>query len=238
MLMRGSSLVKHSMTMTFAGFLALSLSFTLAGCGAEPEPPEPAPEVAEEVETVTPTPTPDPTPVDFVPSEDCALINPEAFSASTEAIDQLGLHVAISPTNTDIFRQKAGPKAQEAFATAKDMKGCYYPLYLHGQAVHQYSAQLTDEVSESFLESLEDSDYARTDIDGRPLYSFTETEDTPMGEFYTHFLYAPLGAGAWLATVHQASEQLDYAKSGIEGVRASNSELLGEGSSSEAGEDS
>ncbi|WP_217133925.1 hypothetical protein [Leucobacter chinensis] len=205
---------------------ALIGALALAGCSTAEEAPEPTiqkPETVKPAETQDATGTADEdTESRFVLPGLCEDLNPKAAEDSQKAIADLDMVVKVEPVGLTVFNQFSGPRAEEAFQSAIEVTGCQYPLYLHGQSVWQWAAEIPEAQSADFIAALE-ADYDETEIDGTRVFAHTMThtsnEGGPFESQIVHTAYVPFGDGLWLASMYMGNEPLDYVAEAIASMK-------------------
>ena len=209
--------------------IALIGALALAGCSTSEEAPEPTiqkPETVKPAETQGATGTADEDRESkFALPGMCEDLNPKAAEDSQKAIADLNMVVEVEPVGLAVFNQFSGPRAEKAFQSAIEVTGCQYPLYLHGQSVWQWVAEIPEPESTEFITALE-ADYDETELEGARVFSHTMThtsnEGGPFESQIVHTAYVPFGDGLWLASMYMGNEPLDYVAEAIVAVKQFN----------------
>lgn len=138
----------------------------------------------EPSETISTSPSPNPSQKTTKPeiklADDCAVMNPKASSVAKKAIAEYGMTVKTQPIGKSEFNAVAGPSAEAAMAKAKNVNGCYYPMYLSGQGVSQWTTKLSPKDQQLFIASLRKSGFKESKVEGGT--SFSSAQSTVTGE--------------------------------------------------------
>lgn len=126
-------------------------------------------------------------------------------------------------TDLEVFTRLAGPVAQAAMVESAETKACYWPLYIAGHSVTQYSTTIPEGSREALVGSLRDSDFAESSLEAAIV--FTHRVDDPTNyrmHGTTTIQYAFLDE-VWIA-IFETGES-DYLPSALDGLLASNPQL-------------
>lgn len=116
-------------------------------------------------------------------------MNPKASSAAKKAIAEYGMTIETQPIGRSEFSAVAGPSADAAMSKAKDVNGCYYPMYLSGQGVSQWTAKLARKDQQSFIDSLRKSGFKKSEVAGGTNFFMAQSTATGEAAFTQKFDY-------------------------------------------------
>lgn len=200
--------------------LGVGAMLALSGCGTADAPPTGAtPASLTPTAAVEPTATQPP----IVFPADCSEMNKTAASESTAAIKNLGLSGAIAETDLAGFRRGVGPAARAAMEGATRVTGCAYPLYLNGQGVEQWIAELPQAERQPLIDSLRTSEYRESTLGAALRFTLHQQEQDepgmPGSGGYRGIDFLFLG-DAWITLLSDG--QGDYAGAALDGLLAAN----------------
>ncbi|MBK0420605.1 hypothetical protein JD292_00735 [Leucobacter sp. CSA2] len=215
---------------------AVAAGLLLAGCAAEPSTPTGTPTDAPGTEVATTEPVESPasettaepqagtSPITF---PECDAANPLAIQESAEFYASWGegLTVTNGPADRGVFNHLAGPSAQAALESAATVRGCRWYLYIHGNNVTQYTAELGEAARETLIRSLRDSDYTESRLGASTVFSY-QTDDPEnyrmTGPTQIQYIFIE---NAWIAIFETGKS--DYSQSALDTLVASNPGLTG-----------
>lgn len=152
----------------------------------------------------------------------CATMNPLAQSERDEFIQSWGgeLNDRTGPASLDAFALYAGPAAQEAMGSVSAQQGCYWLLYVHGNNLTQFTAEIEQAPRDKLLAELRKSDFIESSLGKSTLFTLS-VEDPENARMVgaTSIQYIFVG-NAWLTLVDSGAS--DYSQSALDALLAAN----------------
>lgn len=218
-------LVVSAFALGLAGMLALT------GCSPQgAEAPEEQVESPSSTPAPEPAPEPQPEPVELVLPTECNAMNATAEGESLFFHTEVALGGS-SPNPGKISLESfgesnAGSRAKHAMTQAVRGSGCGWYVNFHN-GVNQWIAELPAEASGELLAELRASDYEESELSGYPAFTYTTSEQTPIGVNITNFEYVFV-EGVWIAVI--GNGELDYLPAAVDALLWANPSLSAQAS--------